>query len=210
MCLPSTTHRINARVAGLHFPNTHTHTANIVSSVDSIISFPACRWIWLSCRSSFQRWPLDIRASPAPVHVRMDSQEGSEPSASWTTAWQRLAWTDRGRRRDSFSKGYKRLWHRGLLPWKGKDAAPEWPQWEKKKRWGRGLRQQTLGKSLHARCLLYRHKKCMCTLKSSSQHEQPVVIQASPSYETTHATNDEQSNPLNYHCGIKDQCASFR
>lgn len=84
-----------------------TPTANISSLFDFINAPPACRWIWLLCRSSFQRWPSDTRASPAPAHVRMGSQEGWVPLASWTTAWQRRAWTDRGKQHESFVKDTK-------------------------------------------------------------------------------------------------------
>lgn len=105
-----------------------TQTANISSSVHFFISFPSCRWIWLLCRSSFRRWPSGTRASPAPVHVRTDSQEGWAPLVSWTTGWQRLVWTDRGNSVNPFSRVQKaeRLrcvrtnWHWGLPSWKKK------------------------------------------------------------------------------------------
>lgn len=62
----------------------------------------SCRWTWRLCRSSFRRWPSGTRASPAPARGRTDSREGSAPSASWTTGWQRLAWTDKGKQHESF------------------------------------------------------------------------------------------------------------
>lgn len=65
------------------------------------------RWTWPLCKSSFRRWQSGTSASPAPVHVRTASREGWVHWASWTTAWQRLAWTDRGILLDPF-KGNKR------------------------------------------------------------------------------------------------------
>lgn len=59
------------------------------------VFFHGCRSIWRLCRSSSQRWPSGTHVSPAPARVRMDSPEVWEPSASWTTASQRPAWTDR-------------------------------------------------------------------------------------------------------------------
>lgn len=76
----------------------HTQAANISISVSwspYLVSLLLCRWTWLLCRSSFRRWPSGTRVSPAPVPVRTDSREGWVPLASWTTAWQRRAWTDR-------------------------------------------------------------------------------------------------------------------
>lgn len=78
--------------------------------------FHACRSTWRLCRSSSRRWPSGTRVSPAPARVRMGSQEGWEPSASWTTALQRRAWTDRrgGMNRFVQDTVWKQRWN-GLL-----------------------------------------------------------------------------------------------
>lgn len=78
--------------------------------------FLACRSTWQLCRSSSPRWPSGTRVNPALARVRMGSQEGWEPSASWTTALQRRAWTDRrgGMNRFMQDTVWKQRWN-GLL-----------------------------------------------------------------------------------------------